>query len=133
MRVECSYSRSVGDVRVERAFLGEQLLPERVALQHALQCGCVVSRDLLLHVQDGDVGRDAQAAARQHLQQRGLTQAVPPDQSIPAAARQAQLGSLQQRPAARANTDRRLSTPVGTMCAHTFHKQSQISHDAQEA
>lgn len=93
------YSRSVGDVCVERAFLGEQLLSDRVALQHALQRRRVVSCHLLLHVQDGDVGRNAQAATRQHLQQRGLTQAVPPDQTVPATARQTQLRSLQQRPA----------------------------------
>lgn len=59
--------RSVGYARIEQAFLCQETLPDRVALQHALKRPCVISSDLLLNVQDCDVGRDTQAAARQHL------------------------------------------------------------------
>ena len=91
---------SVGDASVQLLLLVQQPLPQRVALQHAVERLRVVPGDLLLHVQDGDVGGDAQAAIGQHLQQGGLTQPVPTYQTVAPARRQAQLRALQEGPLA---------------------------------
>lgn len=52
------FLHSVGDASVEHLLLSQQPLPQRVALQDALQRRRLVSSHFLFHVEDGDVSRD---------------------------------------------------------------------------
>lgn len=74
--------RSTGDASVEPLFFSQQLFPQRVALQDALQCWRVVARHLLLHMKDGDVGWDTEVTACQHLQERRLPQTITTYQTV---------------------------------------------------
>lgn len=82
-------------------FLPQQALASGVTLQHALQGWRLITRHLLLHVEDADVRGNAQAPTGDHLQQRGLPQPIPAHQPIAPSKRQVQVCSCQQDPAGR--------------------------------